>query len=338
MKLDTDAPAPITICVPTYNGERYIAQCIDSILAQSYPRFELVVVDDASTDRTVEILERFDDPRLRIVRNPKRLGLVANWNRCLEFASAQFVCLFHQDDEMFPRNLERKIEILEEHKRVGIVYSRVAQVDASGQEREVNRLWSSAAAPTDCILPGSTVGTSLFSGENFISCPSVVARRECFELVGAFNSRLHYTADFEMWMRISLIYDVAYLAEPLVKYRWHDSNETWNYSGRPEGLQQRLEAKALVVAKSPDHFPRRIRREAIKHDLSLAVSEARLAHDAHDRATEADYMKIVRDFGGTPRFLQLVALHFYLPLLARRARRMSSRFGALLKRAGEPRE
>ena len=111
----------VSVCLPTYNGAAYIETALRSILHQTYQDFELLVVDDGSTDATLDIVRSFSDPRIRLHRNPERLGIPANWNRCLELAGGAFVCLFHQDDAMLPENLERKVQLLSADETVGFV-------------------------------------------------------------------------------------------------------------------------------------------------------------------------------------------------------------------------
>ena len=115
----------VSVCLPTYNGANYIEEALRSILNQTYQDFELLIVDDGSTDATLDIVQSFSDPRIQLHRNPARLGIPANWNRCLELAGGAFVCVFHQDDVMLPENLERKVHLLSTDETVGFVHSGV---------------------------------------------------------------------------------------------------------------------------------------------------------------------------------------------------------------------
>ena len=99
----------VSVCIPSYNGEAFIAEAITSVLAQNLQDFECLVVDDCSDDATLEIVNSLSDPKIRVCRNSTRLGLPGNWNRCLALARGEYICLFHQDDVMLPGNLEKKI-------------------------------------------------------------------------------------------------------------------------------------------------------------------------------------------------------------------------------------
>src|SRR5690606_28991368 len=121
-----------TVAIPTYNGQAYLESAIRSVLDQQGVPFTVVVCDDGSTDQTVDIARSFNDPRLRVMANDSRLGLTANWNRCVEQAHSEYLCLFHQDDVMQPGNLLRKVRMLDEEPAAGMVYSAVDVVDAQG--------------------------------------------------------------------------------------------------------------------------------------------------------------------------------------------------------------
>src|SRR5688500_9316278 len=102
----------VTVAMPAWNGAAYIELAISSIPAQTCEDFELLAIDACSDDDTVAIVSRFDDPRIRVEATESRLGLVGNWNRCLEEASGEYVNIFHPDDVMAPHNLTRKWSVL----------------------------------------------------------------------------------------------------------------------------------------------------------------------------------------------------------------------------------
>ncbi len=218
----------VSVCIPVFNGKAYLRECIQSILAQTYTDFELVVVNDASTDNSEKIIQSFSDPRIKYHTNERNLGLVGNWNRCLQLASGEYICIFHQDDIMLPGNLEKKVALLDSNQNVGIVYSDTAVIDQNGHKKQDH--WFNPISPNiDFIRPGRLFTELMFKNLNLVCCPSVLARRACYEQAGGFDQRLPFSCDMEMWMRLSLFYDVAYLAEPLMKYRFHESNMTKKY-------------------------------------------------------------------------------------------------------------
>jgi glycosyltransferase involved in cell wall biosynthesis len=213
----------ITVCIPTYNYAHYLGAAITSVLEQSYPHFELLIVDDCSTDATDAVVAGFDDPRLRFVRNERNLGIVGNWNRCLELTRTPFVALLHADDLYLPQMLERSLAVLRAQPAVGYSYSAFYQIDAQGQ-----RTWLEQPFPEDHVWPGEREFRHHLVRQ-YVQCPTVVLRRAVFEHVGLFVEHpLLLTAyDWEMWLRIQLAgYQVAYHAEPLACWRWHGGNKS----------------------------------------------------------------------------------------------------------------
>ena len=215
------------MCLPTYNGAAYIAEALRSILNQTYQDFELLIVDDGSTDKTLEIVQSFSDPRIQIHRNPERLGIPANWNRCLELAGGELVCLFHQDDVMLPDNLERKVHLLSADETVGFVHSGVETlVDESAPSAFAD--WIEDATD-DTVWDGPEYFRILLLNGNRVCAPTVLARRQALIDQGGFDQDLGFACDYAMWLRLCLRYRVGFLARPLVRYRWHGGNASHAY-------------------------------------------------------------------------------------------------------------
>ncbi len=113
----------VSVCIPTYNGAAFLTEAIESVLSQSFRDFELLIVDDGSTDTTLDIARSFTDPRIAIYQNETQLGIPGNWNRCLSLARGEYICIFHQDDIMLPENLARKVEMLAADPTIAFVHS-----------------------------------------------------------------------------------------------------------------------------------------------------------------------------------------------------------------------
>lgn len=115
----------VSVCIPTYNGAATIAAAIASVLLQTFPDFELIVVDDGSPDNTCTVVERFSDPRLVFLRNEHNLGPQGNWNRCLELAKGRYFKLLPHDDVLHPACLAQQVRVLENDpdERIALVFS-----------------------------------------------------------------------------------------------------------------------------------------------------------------------------------------------------------------------
>ncbi|HEY8223911.1 MAG TPA: glycosyltransferase [Pyrinomonadaceae bacterium] len=267
-----DLKRKVSVCIPTFNGAAYLSEAITSVLNQTLTDFELIVVDDCSSDSTETVVKSFQDDRLTYYKNSTRLGLVGNWNRCLELAKCEYVSIFHQDDVMAPENLGEKIRVLDEHPSVGLVFSQAQIVDGRGNP---TRMFS-GNTEIDNLQDGMGFFEQFFLKPNVICCPSVLVRKSCYEKLGRFDARLSYTCDCEMWMRICLFFDIAYIKEPLLKYREHDRNESRNFYDHVKNLKEHLLFRILILDKFPQRIPaarelrRSVRREYSQQALSLA--------------------------------------------------------------------
>lgn len=284
--MNTPRPS-LSVCIPTCNGATYLGEAIASVLDQNLD-LELIVVDDASTDKTAEMARAFQDPRIRHYSNRVRRGLVGNWNRCLELARAKYVCIFHQDDIMMAGNLAAKVELLERNPRVGFVHSNVLQVGPRGEL--LSSGWTPSPDPGDAgVRAGAAVLDELLRGGNVVCASSVVLRRECLEALGPFDGRLPYTADWEMWMRTAVFFDVGYLVEPLVKYRRHLRNHTLQFVGA-DALEHAYRAKMLVLEKCGGEIPAagQLGRYLAHWYWNLALEQA------HACSEQGDYREVRR--------------------------------------------
>lgn len=217
----SDRRPKVTVGIPSHNAAPYLAAAIDSVLAQDFGDFELVVSDDASTDGTSEILERYTDPRFRAVTSHERLGQSGNWNRCLELACGEFVVLLHADDELRPGFLRRAVSVLDASADVGLVHCAVRHIDEAGKP-----LFLQALFDEDRVDGEEVVLTHLLLDGCVINPAGVAVRRSVYERVGGFTDKIVWGVDWHMWIRIALRYPVAYLAEPLALYREHGKSGT----------------------------------------------------------------------------------------------------------------
>ncbi len=264
-------PARVSVCIPTYNGATFVAEALTSVLAQSFPDFELVVVDDGSSDGTLEILHSFTDPRLHVHQNERRLGIPGNWNRCVALAQGEFLTIFHQDDVMLPDNLAHKVQLLAHASDIGFVHSAIDLV-RDGTAPTTPRTWVESASE-DFVVAGLRYFRKLLFDENCICAPTVVTRREALLALGGFDEDLGYACDYEMWMKLSVGNRVGFLAQPLVRYRWHEKNASHLFRfgrGEEECALARQRALDFYRAKQPQS-----EEGGIITDAAFALQKAR---------------------------------------------------------------
>jgi glycosyltransferase involved in cell wall biosynthesis len=187
-QLDPNNPA-ISVIMPTYNQAQYISEAIQSVLGQTYPEFELVVVDDGSIDETPNILAGLQDPRLRVIRQPNA-GLSAARNTGIRESSAPLVTFLDSDDYFLPDKLEVLSRFLEEHSEIDLVAGRVRYIDPMG-----------STIPGSEIAPAQLSLSELLRG-NPICVSGVLMKRKCFESAGVFDETLRACEDWDLWLRL----------------------------------------------------------------------------------------------------------------------------------------
>lgn len=241
------------ILIPTYNGEKYIAETIHNILAQEKAAFHIYICDDGSTDRTVEIITRITDPRITLFQGNKHQGLVGNWNECLRISRSPFINIFHQDDLMCPFNIQSKIAYLHNNPNIGFLFSNMNTIDKSG--KVVGGHWYPNLPEQNTILSGHDFFQLLLLKGNVVPCSSVFMRKDLINAVGFFNPLLHYTPDYEMWLRLSLFSDVGYLSSPLIKVRTHRNQESTKFIGKSSEIHESLRAINFVMSEYENFIP-----------------------------------------------------------------------------------
>ena len=150
MRAETSMRRPrVSIGVPVYNGDNYLAETLDSVLAQTFADFELIISDNASTDRTEAICRQYaaQDPRIRYVRNLTNLGAARNYNRVFELARGEYFKWNGHDDPLDPRFLERCVALLDRDRGVVLCYARNRAIDAQGDDHDVGALTARTFAP-----------------------------------------------------------------------------------------------------------------------------------------------------------------------------------------------
>ncbi len=202
----------VSVVLPTYNCAEFLPDSIGSVLSQTYRTYEVIVVDDGSTDVTKEALRPFLD-KIRYVDLGQNKGLPAARNTGIQLSRGEYIAFLDADDHWLPEKLKKNVECFQAHPEVGMVYSRHINVDESGRP-----LGESAKRR----LHSGNVFTRLFSDQNFILTSSVMVRKNVFETAGLFDERLVNCQDWDMFLRIAFSYKVAGIYEPLVQYR-HNS-------------------------------------------------------------------------------------------------------------------
>jgi glycosyltransferase involved in cell wall biosynthesis len=206
----------VSIVIPAFNGEAFISHALASVLSQSFKKLEIVVVDDASEDRTRHIVRQFDDPRIRLIENERNLGLVANLNKGIRSSNGEFVCWFNQDDIFYPRKIERQLQVMRSRPDVGACFCAKDDIDENGEPHK-------RFNPTDFAVPEQDQLVQLFGG-CYLSAPTVMMRRQVYDLAGGFDTAYHIAFDYDMWFKIKRTHRFEIISRPLLGFRHHANN------------------------------------------------------------------------------------------------------------------
>lgn len=228
MSEDTNKMPLVSIIVPVYNGERYLRESLDSILNQTYQNTEVLVMDDASTDSTPEIIASYGK-QIRHIRQAQNKGIYANENDGIAIAKGEYIAVYHADDIYDPAIVEKEVEYLEMHGEVGAVFCKDIFVDA--ENREYGRLKLPPEVSGGRPLSYPVVLNVLLEYQNrMFVCPTAMVRASVYQDVGAYRQEQFLnTSDLEMWLRIAQKYPLAIIDEYLLRYRHFEGQSSRRY-------------------------------------------------------------------------------------------------------------
>ena len=216
----------VTVLLPVYNGERYVQQAVDSILAQTLDDFEFIIVNDGSTDSTAEILAGYRDERVVIAHHETNQGIVPSLNHGLELARGTFIARQDADDISLPHRLERQVRLLENHPRVVIAGSAYYLIDEHGTRlRTAHRPASDTHIRWDLLFHNSFLHTA------------VMLRADTLRRHGLrYDARALHAEDYDLWSRLLRHGEGCNSDDPLLKHRIHEQQ----ISSRVATVQARM--------------------------------------------------------------------------------------------------
>jgi len=243
----------VSVIIPTHNRARFLAESIQSVLAQTFDNLETIVVDDGSTDNTREVVGNFLGPRVKYVYQENQ-GASAARNAGILIATGDFIALLDSDDVWLGDKLALQVDLLDSHPKAGLVYSDAYLFDDQ----------------SGAILGRFLEGKGVFSGKvlrqllstQFIKTSTVVIRRNVFDVTGYFDESMMRVHDRDMWLRIAYHFDIQGISIPLARIRVHSSGISQNWEGVWTG-------RAMVMNKAQRDFTlSRDERRILKTNLS----------------------------------------------------------------------
>ena len=251
----------VSVVIPVYNGEQFIRECLNSVYAQEYHPIEVIIVNDGSTDRSLEILKKYDGEKIIITQEHKNLPTARNTG--IKHAKGEFVAFLDIDDFWHPHKLRAQMSIFKQFPDTHMVFSDVIKVYSSGAQRyqkDKARL---------CRQLVKKDPFPLLARKNLIVPSSVIVKKSVFASVGLFDETLNSCEDWEFWLRLALYhYQIKYVADVLVYYRYHEKNMSKSARLMHEG---RLQVMHKIFSK-PD-LP-------VKYEKYKAESIARIYYHA----------------------------------------------------------
>ena len=230
----------VSVIIPTYNYGQYIARAIDSVLNQTYQDFELIVVDDGSTDNTEEIIRTKQNDKIRYFYQENK-GAPSARNKGIEESKGKYTAFLDADDEWFPSKLEKQIEKFQKASaRVGLVYSGLIYIWKENEDKAIK------IVPT---LRGNIFVS--FLKVTVLGSPTPLIKKNCFQKAGLFDERLPSCQDWDMWLRISKYYEVDYVPEILAKHYIHKNQITEKFENKIHGREIMIEKYHDYLLKYP---------------------------------------------------------------------------------------
>lgn len=231
----------VSVLMAVHNEERFLSAAVDSILEQTFTDFELIVIDDASIDRSREIAASYRDPRLRLLPNAANLGLTRSLNRGLSFCRGEYIARIDGNDLASPTRLAKQVAFLDTHPDVGILGTQAIAINVRGRRIRRASWWSAA---WERPLGGVAMEWYRAFDTPFVHS-SVMFRRELVERLGRYDERYVLAEDAELWSRAGDHTQLANLDEPLIAFRLDPSSMTGDASRPEHGVYAELKTPVI---------------------------------------------------------------------------------------------
>ena len=212
----------VSVCIPAYNNADYISETIDCILNQTYKNIELVICEDHSTDKTIEVIQSYSDPRVKLFLNEKNLGMSGNWNNCLNHCTGEFIKLICADDMLANDALEKEVMALINHPSAVM-----SESDTQFRDLQGNTKGSYTRYKKSGLVDGKVIARAGLFSRNLFGAPlNNTFRRSVLEQVHGFDPSFKYILDYDFWVSVACLGDVYIIHEPLNYFRLRSDSNT----------------------------------------------------------------------------------------------------------------
>lgn len=244
----------VSVIVPSYNHAPFIKECLESALSQDYPDLELIVIDDCSSDNSVEIAQSIGDPRLQVRKNSKNLGAYATQNRAMDMAAGDYIAVLNSDDVWRPGKLQKQIELFEKHSDAGLCYTLGDQIDERGKKLPIDQHLHWPKTTSQDLLP-------FMLSSNRLLASSVLFRKGAVR----FEESLRYSGDWVAWLSLVEKANALCVSESLVGWRQHGAN---SYLRSQTVTLEEIRVRKAILKDKTRWLASRPDKKAIKKGLS----------------------------------------------------------------------
>ncbi len=245
----------LSVIIPTYNGSKYLVSALDSVVVQQDPEIECVIIDDGSTDETLEIVREYQDKlTIKLIAKARTGNWVTNTNHALAEATGVYACFLHQDDLWLEGRLTNIRNAIAAYPHASLYLHDAVFID---EQSKPLGLWQCPFSSKHKLISAEGTTEKLLI-QNFIAIPAPVFKREKALEVGGLNDELWYTADWDFWLKLAALGDTCYIKKPLAAFRVHGDSQTIRRSSSVAEFRQQMR---LVVDK---HLTPRANKEVKK--------------------------------------------------------------------------
>lgn len=218
----------VSLVVASYNHAGFLTRRMDSLVEQTYPDIDILVIDDKSPDHSVEVLRRYEThPKVRLVLREQNGGWVTVSNQGVDLSLGEFILFANCDDDCDPRIVERLVDALQCHPSAGVAFCRSLMIDEEGRvlgdDFSIREARFKKRCAEDTLLSGKEASRFLLHSCVIPNLSAALFRRECFSEVGKLSPAYRVCCDWDFFFRVAARYDVAYVTEPLNRFRQHKS-------------------------------------------------------------------------------------------------------------------
>ena len=274
----------LSVIIPTYNGSKYLAAALNSVVVQQDEEVECIVIDDGSTDNTLSIIEDYRDRlNIQLITKARAGNWVANTNYGLKVARGEYACFLHQDDLWLEGRLSNIKKAIAAYPQASLYLHDSVFINKDGKPLG---LWRCPLTPKKLVTAKEMIEKLLV--QNFIAIPAPVFKREVALDAAGLNEELWYTADWDFWLKLARISDTCYVAKPLAAFRVHGDSQTIRRSSSVAEFRQQMRS---IVDK---HLPAGSSKQVTKVALFSTEVNTTLAAMVHGKSS--NLWKLATDF------------------------------------------